>query len=94
MTVHPNPIREETKISFDLDKPARTVTISIRNEAGELVREMIISGAEAGQNTVPWDGRDESGVMVPNGVYYCEVNFGNASSVGTATSVQNIVVVR
>jgi flagellar basal-body rod modification protein FlgD len=53
-------------------QPAAEATISIYNEAGRLVR---IQAGEAspGVHTVPWDGRDQAGARLPDGLYRVDV---------------------
>jgi hypothetical protein len=63
----PNPFEKETVFRFLVTEPARW-SLSIRSTAGRAVRTF--SGeATAGENVVPWDGRDGEGDRVANGVY-------------------------
>jgi flagellar basal-body rod modification protein FlgD len=59
-------------VHYRLDQPAAEATISIYNEAGRLVR---IQAGEAspGVHTVPWDGRDQAGARLPDGLYRVDV---------------------
>jgi flagellar hook assembly protein FlgD len=60
-------------ISFVLARPAAT-TVSVYNRAGRLVREVASGRAlGAGANLVGWDGCDESGRMVEDGIYVVAV---------------------
>ncbi|HOW89741.1 MAG TPA: FlgD immunoglobulin-like domain containing protein, partial [Elusimicrobiales bacterium] len=52
--------------------------LKIFNIAGELVREMELTGYSAGTTTVwPWDGRNGSGEPVASGIYIGEVKVGS-----------------
>lgn len=63
----PNPFREHTDFTFLLSRDA-DVTISIYTLAGRLVKR-IKAQAVSNFNAVPWDGRDEDGDELANGLY-------------------------
>ncbi|OGS08080.1 MAG: hypothetical protein A2270_03290 [Elusimicrobia bacterium RIFOXYA12_FULL_51_18] len=53
------------------------MTLKVFNIAGELVREMQLTGYSAGTTNVwPWDGKNGSGAGVASGVYIGEVKVG------------------
>ena len=65
---YPNPFNPETNIAFTLVRPA-TVNLSIYNVLGQRVTTLV-SGLQAPQSyTVRWNGRDDSGSLVPSGLY-------------------------
>ena len=70
---YPNPFDmrkfSSTRISYNLTVIA-DVTIRIYSLHKTLVKEFIINDNAAAYHEVPWDGRDEDGDKVPNGVYY------------------------
>jgi len=83
---YPNPFSAgnvETKIAYFLDAPAN-VTLKIYDITGELVHEeSIASGdprAQAGPQETTWDGRNDKGEVVRNGVYVCMLNAGGKSA--------------
>ncbi len=53
------------------------MSISIYNHLGQVVKTLV-SGQdqEAGRHTVIWDGKDERGAEVSNGVYFLEFEAG------------------
>ena len=61
--------------------------ISIYNEAGRLVRTQA-ADASPGMHTVPWDGRDQAGARLPDGLYRVEVA---ASATGAAVPVSTTI---
>ncbi|MHA1830338.1 MAG: FlgD immunoglobulin-like domain containing protein, partial [Candidatus Helarchaeota archaeon] len=72
-TNYPNPFNIETKITFQL--PTRSyVTISIYNTLGEKVRTLLNEIKEAGYHSVQWDGTNDSGLAVPSGIYFYDMN--------------------
>lgn len=65
----PNPFGSSgTKFGFDLSSSAE-VTVSVYNAWGSLVRT-IESSLASGYQTVSWDGKDDSGLTLPNGTYF------------------------
>jgi flagellar basal-body rod modification protein FlgD len=80
------------KVRYRLDQPAAEVTISIYNEAGRLVGTRQ-GKAIAGVHEVPWDGRDQNGAKLPEGLYRVDVVAKNAAGapVPASTTVAGIV---
>jgi flagellar hook assembly protein FlgD len=66
---HPNPFIDETIIAYALSDQAELVKIQIYTAAGRLIRSFNYAG-EMGYLEHDWDGRDEFGNEVANGVYY------------------------
>lgn len=65
----PNPFNPETEISFSL--PERTqVSLIIYNILGEKVKTLVNETRDAGTYSVQWNGRDEAGNSVANGIYF------------------------
>ena len=54
------------------------VTLTILNFAMEEVRTINYTRNE-GKGALKWDGRDESGTLVANGIYFCNLYFNDAS---------------
>jgi hypothetical protein len=76
----PNPSRESTDLSFTLARKQR-VTIGVFAVDGRRVRTLQRGVLEAGQHHVTWDGRDDAGRRVADGVYFAglETAHGQAS---------------
>ncbi len=69
----PNPFNPGTTVSFDLPY-AQAVSLAIYDLAGRTVRTLLHrSERSAGNHTIRWDGRDESGGAVAAGVYLCRL---------------------
>ena len=64
----PNPFNGSTTISLDVPVGAY-VQLRIYNSVGQWVRTLVIDQLAAGQYTYTWDGRDNHGRTVGNGVY-------------------------
>jgi len=70
---YPNPLTEETEITFDLTQPAH-VSVQIFTVTGRLLRELENDIRAAGFSAVHWDGRDADGDRLANGVYLYKVS--------------------
>ena len=71
---YPNPFKSETHFTFELrgaTKP-ESVSIKIYTVAGRMIRELLIptSDYSIGFNKFKWDGRDQDGDPIANGIYF------------------------
>jgi len=58
---------------YNLAQSAQSVTLSIENSQGRMVR--LISGEKAvGRHDLVWDGKDATGKLVPSGTYTLKVS--------------------
>ena len=65
----PNPFRDGTEIRFALARAGRP-SLSVYDVSGRLVRSAGLGELPAGTHGWRWDGRDESGRTVANGIYF------------------------
>ncbi len=66
---HPNPFAERTSIIYNLNQVAENVRISIYTVGGRLIKTFRDASRNANYNAVEWDGRDDQGDTVANGLY-------------------------
>lgn len=66
---YPNPFREHLTIEYQLQQDGQ-VEIQINNILGQKIKSFIREDQQAGLHRVKWDGIDESGSIVSNGMYY------------------------
>jgi hypothetical protein len=64
----PNPFNPETSIRYSVAEPG-AVRIAVYNALGQQIRTLVSNHKVAGDYTVDWDARDQSGVEVASGVY-------------------------
>ena len=83
-----------TQITYTLNADA-DVTITIYDALGYLVKTISQApggdGGRAGQNFVPWDGRNDAGILVSKGGYTARVKAKGPS--GSATIIRKIGVI-
>jgi len=71
---YPNPFSKETNFYYHLSSGAEQVEIQIFTLAGRLIKHIPTASKEAGINfSTIWDGKDEDGDKVANGVYIYKV---------------------
>ncbi|MBB4865364.1 flagellar basal-body rod modification protein FlgD [Pseudomonas nitritireducens] len=81
-----------TPIGVDLSGDASSVTISIKNSAGEVVRKYEEKSVSSGTNSFDWDGKLEDGSTAPDGGYTFEVAVSGDGSSVTATALNYALV--
>jgi hypothetical protein len=83
---YPNPFRSSTNFTFIVSHSSAEVRIAIYTISGKLIRKLD-GQAIFGFNSIPWDGRDEDGNRMANGVYLYKVK---VTSLDNATESQTI----
>ncbi len=58
-----------TSLEFNLPLSAASTQVAIVNESGQTVRTATLGSSGAGDNSFSWDGRDNSGALLPAGAY-------------------------
>ena len=76
---YPNPFNPTTQIAFDLPQ-AGHVTVKIFNTSGQLVCTLTDRYFGAGRHTLSWNGMDDTGTVVGNGVYFYQWNVNTEES--------------
>jgi hypothetical protein len=87
----PNPIRASaTSIFFNIPSQVGSadVEIVVFDVTGRVVKNLVSDTRDAGQYTVDWDLRDESGSAVPSGIFFYRL------TVGAETVTQKLMVLR
>ncbi|MBD3289182.1 T9SS type A sorting domain-containing protein [candidate division KSB1 bacterium] len=72
---YPNPFNPTTTINYALPI-ASHVEVKIYNTLGQEVRTLVNSMKPAGSQQVVWDGQNNSGNIVPSGVYFYQLQVG------------------
>ncbi len=67
-----NPVRDEAAISFETARPG-PVRARVFDVRGSLVRTLMDGPGQPGPYVLRWDGRDNRGSAVPNGVYFFRI---------------------
>ncbi len=79
---YPNPFNSSTTISFSLTQTSGFVTLEIYNIKGQKVKTIpVILSPETslGKGSIVWNGKDDAGNTVANGIYFYKLNSGKFS---------------
>lgn len=69
-------------VSFDVTLSAQSeARLAVYDVAGRLIATRSLGATNGTLNRFTFDGRDDSGAMLPSGVYFCRITAGNASQV-------------
>jgi len=79
-TNYPNPFNPSTTIKYSLSYDTH-VELTIYDVKGRLVRRLISGVEKAGEHSVTWNGKDESGQSVSSGVYFCMLKIGSGKKI-------------
>jgi hypothetical protein len=86
---YPNPFKDNTYFTFEIRGiiPPEELKIKIFTVAGRLIRviDVPIASLQIGFNKISWDGRDEDGDEIANGLYFYKIISKHGDEVKTAT---------
>ncbi len=91
---YPNPFRSETYFTFKLAQIPDELRIKIFTVAGRMIREFTLRPSDLNYdfNRIYWDGRDQDGDVIANGVYLYKVIMTSGGK--TQSLTQKLAVVR
>ncbi len=72
---YPNPFNPSTTIAFSLPTDTN-VKLEVYNIKGQLVKTLVNSHKQAGENSVVWNGTDNNGSTVGSGLYFYKLAAG------------------
>ncbi|MDD4289715.1 MAG: FlgD immunoglobulin-like domain containing protein [Patescibacteria group bacterium] len=76
---YPNPFNIQTSISYTIPKSGN-VQIEIYNVKGQLVKTLVSGDKTSGDYSVTWNGTDQNGQLVSQGIYFYKMVSGKFSS--------------
>lgn len=87
-------VADPSRLSFgyDLSSAADSVMVNIKDTSGNVVRTMAVNGTAQGTNYINWDGKDNSGNLVPVGTYSFSVAATAAGKVVSSTNLSSDTV--
>ena len=88
---YPNPFSVSTDFSFEINHPAE-IKIKIFTLSGRLIARLPVQTAEVGYNTIFWNGLDQDGDAIGNGVYLFQ--FTARADDRTTTKIGKLIKIR
>jgi hypothetical protein len=78
VSAYPNPFNPQTTIAYNIPQSGM-VRVTIYDVTGRVMRRLVNGTKSAGDHTVVWNGRDESGREVSTGIYFVRFEAGGVS---------------
>ena len=75
----PNPFARTTTIRFQMPEGGGSARVQIFDAGGQMVRTLFDGPADAGANTLTWNGTDDHGRSVPAGIYFYQLDTENGT---------------
>jgi len=72
---YPNPFNPITTIEFAIPE-RELVTIAVFDMLGNKIKTLVVQEMEPGLNSVTWDSKDDTGIIVSSGVYFYSIQAG------------------
>ncbi len=70
---YPNPFNPVTSVAFTVPDGAGSVSLTVHNVNGQVVRTLVDSELPAGPALAVWDGTDDSGLPLASGIYFARL---------------------
>ena len=83
----PNPFKDYTLIKYGISRKGK-VNLTVYDITGKLVRTLVSEEKEPGYYDILWDGKDDSGKVLPNGIYFYKL------TIGSYNSIKKLVILR
>jgi len=89
---YPNPFNPSTTIIYELVEEV-DIELGIFDITGKRIKSFSLNSQKPGQHSVIWDGKNDHGIFVSSGVYYC--NFKIFSTYGSTFSIsQKMILIK
>jgi flagellar hook assembly protein FlgD len=83
---YPNPFNPETTIKYSVPRSGN-VSLIIYDSLGKLVKLLVDESKTIGHYEVNWNGKNDLGINVSSGIYFCKM-----SSHGISKSIKMVLV--
>lgn len=89
--ISPNPTRDVSRIALRLSAPGHA-RLEVFDPTGRRVATPLDARLAAGSHSVAWDTRDERGVRVGAGIYFCRLRFTDPAGRTGVSETRRIIV--
>ncbi|MCD4731459.1 MAG: T9SS type A sorting domain-containing protein [Bacteroidales bacterium] len=76
LIISPNPFTYDVKISYQIDKLEK-IKVQLFDISGQLITTLVNENKNEGKYEVYWNGKDELGASLPDGLYFCTLPTGS-----------------
>ena len=81
------------KLTYALEREASTVRVTIQDKQGKALRILDLGAQSAGKQEVQWDGRNQNGLLMPNGTYQYQVLAKDAKGAAVIAAPSSVLTV-
>ncbi|MEQ1627770.1 MAG: flagellar hook assembly protein FlgD [Nitrospira sp.] len=81
------------KLTYALEHEAATVRVTIQDKQGKAIRVLELGTQSAGKQEVQWDGRNQNGLLMPNGTYQYQVLAKDAKGAAVIAAPSSVLTV-
>jgi len=75
--VYPSPMKDYTHILLSSAETDANVSLTVYNVCGRKVKRLLNGKLEKGEKIITWDGRNEQGRRLPQGIYFIRMELRN-----------------
>ncbi len=87
ISIKPSILTDLVTISYNIPTSEQT-TIKIYDRVGKIIKSLVDSHKSSGGYQIKWDGTDENGSNVPNGIYFVKITCGITSCCSPITVIR------
>ncbi len=81
------------KLTYALEREASTVRVTIQDKQGKAIRVLDLGTQSAGKQEVQWDGRNQNGLLMPNGTYQYQVLAKDAKGAAVVAAPSSVLTI-
>ena len=78
--IRPNPVGTSGRIAYEIPESGGHAELVVYDARGRAVRTLLREFQTPGRHEVTWDRRDGHGAVVPPGIYWCRLRFGERTA--------------
>ncbi len=90
----PSPFADETTLVYELTAPAGRARLRVYTASGRRIIDREELPVAKGLHGIPWDGRDDDGDAIANGLYFYELTVWDGSGRKAGSVLEKVVRVR
>jgi hypothetical protein len=95
VSIQPNPFKEEVTITYSVGYSAKYIALKMYDIAGRVAKSYPRCTPDASHSVqITWDGRDNSGTQLPNGIYFLECTAYHSNNCEVSRDVKKLILYR
>jgi len=79
LVLTPNPFNKNLDIRYQMPDKSQRISLKIYDATGRLAKTFNLPSNIGNLSSISWDGTDDTGIRLPNGIYFLELKSGDES---------------